>query len=230
MAADPNLDPQNIYELFRVDYESAWDALAATSRDQFPGRGNFMFARSAMGLLEFASRLCVSDGSGQALTDFSRELEMIEPRYFVQLPGPSRLPKEFSLPTAGNLDCQLLTLLFDLIRNGQAHQGQQIMGKLSDGFTIGVSLSGVGDRTIRELENAPRSKQHLRVDTGDARRTWINLSPGLLYLDVRRAIDGARLLDRGLALKYLERSFDYDTQELREALAAGGLKRTSEQP
>jgi hypothetical protein len=78
MATAPNLEPQTIYELFCVDFESAWDALAATSPDAVTGRGNFMFARSAMGLLEFSSRLCADDQSGQTLDDFSAELGKVD--------------------------------------------------------------------------------------------------------------------------------------------------------
>jgi hypothetical protein len=74
----------------------------------------------------------------------SQELARIEPRYFVELPGPVAGPGGFALPSQGpNPDRQLLRMLFDLIRNGQAHQYRQINVDLTDGKELQVWLSGV---------------------------------------------------------------------------------------
>lgn len=68
-----NLTPQNIYELITGDFEGAWDSVAA-NHSQI-ARCNFMFARHAMNLLEFASILCESDSSKQAIQTLSVELK-----------------------------------------------------------------------------------------------------------------------------------------------------------
>jgi hypothetical protein len=228
-----NLEPPRIHHLFRVDFESAWDALAGRSREDLPGRGNFMFARSAMGLLEFASRLCSSDLAGTALADFSASLESAEPRYFTPLPGPCARPggSEWTLPhaNAGNPESQLLWALFELVRHGQAHQGQQIMVALQDGATFGVSLTGVLNRTLADVSAAPRPRDHLTMALGaDGRSTWILVHPEMLFLDVDDAIAGANLLNRGLSFPYLGARqarpgrFDFDHQQLRSSLSAGG--------
>jgi hypothetical protein len=66
-----NLNEKNLHHLITVDFNDVWDSVAAIPSDPI-GRGNFMFARQAMTLLEFASRLC--HDNTVALTDFSNEL------------------------------------------------------------------------------------------------------------------------------------------------------------
>src|SRR5438128_11340070 len=72
------------------DFEDSWNSVA--SYVGISGGGNFMFARHAMGVLEFAARLCSADATGAALRDFSSALHAIEPRYFTQLPASSPRP------------------------------------------------------------------------------------------------------------------------------------------
>jgi hypothetical protein len=78
-----NLPHQNIFDFITGDFEDAWNSLAINGNAR--SRGNFMFARQTMTLLEFASRLCF--GHPIELSDFSRELSNIEPRYFISLSG-----------------------------------------------------------------------------------------------------------------------------------------------
>jgi len=80
-----NLDAGTLYEFIVGDFECAWNCLAANP--DVENRGNFMFARQAMTLLEWAARLCASDLSGAALTSLSQALIQIEPLYFTELPG-----------------------------------------------------------------------------------------------------------------------------------------------
>jgi hypothetical protein len=86
-----------LYDFIVGDFTDAWNALAGV-----PGaahRGNFMFGRQAMTLLEWAARLCKSDGSGTALTAFSAAMEKIDSRYFMPLPGACmKGGAEFVLP------------------------------------------------------------------------------------------------------------------------------------
>jgi hypothetical protein len=91
-----NLPPEKIYEFIVVDFEDAWNSVAWNPSAR--GRGNFMFARQAMMLLEFASRLAFTDSLGNALYYLSHVLFTIEPKYFTQLPGNCADFDEFDFP------------------------------------------------------------------------------------------------------------------------------------
>src|SRR5437870_5601367 len=113
-----NLPPDHLYHMMVADFRDAWNAVALSNTAE--GRGNFLFARSAMGILEFASRLCSSDSSGNALAAFTHELQRIQPRYFTPFPGPTARPgmrrgvQEWMLPHSDECDpeTQLLWALF----------------------------------------------------------------------------------------------------------------------
>ena len=51
-----NLSADEIYRFIVDDFEGAWNSLTANPK-QGIGRGNFMFVRQAMTLLEFSARL-----------------------------------------------------------------------------------------------------------------------------------------------------------------------------
>src|SRR5262245_25177378 len=127
----PNMPVDAMYGAIVEDFELAWAALA----EHGSGGGNFMFARQAMVLVEWACRLCASDTTGDALRKLSEELHARDERYFTQLPGACRTPADFELPHSSTVahDRTLLSLLFDLIRHGGAHQYQQITAELKDG-------------------------------------------------------------------------------------------------
>lgn len=94
------------------DFRDAWDALAAIPEAR--ARGNFMFGREAVALLELASRVCHEDPSRQAIVDLSAAIEYIEPRYFTPLPAPAHWPKDFDLPllpTNGPREQQLMCVI-----------------------------------------------------------------------------------------------------------------------
>src|SRR5262245_54983704 len=137
-----NVPPAEIYQFISGDFEDAWNSLAANIAAN--NRGNFMFARQAMGLLEWAARLCAGDTTGVAVSDLSNALMQREPKYFTQLPGVCADFDEFDLPCAPGIQPQrqLLWTLFDLARNGQAHQYQQIVLDLTDGRDLMISHSG----------------------------------------------------------------------------------------
>src|SRR5436190_800200 len=77
-----NETPQALHDMIVADFETAWDAIAKIPANEPVGRGNFVFARQAMTLLEWASRLCHDDPTGAALRAFSSALDQIEARYF----------------------------------------------------------------------------------------------------------------------------------------------------
>jgi hypothetical protein len=190
------------------DFEAAWDALASVPG---PGhRGNFLFGRHAVALLEVACRLCKSDSSGQASTDFSARLEARDTRYFTSLPGAcwspaARTRLAFELPSRGSdPDNQIIAALFNLIRNGQAHQYQQMGAVLADSLQFRISLTGAQyGAFLRTTFSNGRPSQHLGVTSDSAGNLWMTVRPDVLFLDVRDSIRDADLLNRGLAFHFM---------------------------
>ena len=226
-----NLAPENIYSMMVADFRDGWDALAESATTE--GRGNFRFAQAGMGILEFASRLCHSDATGNALRDLSAELERIQPLYFTELPSAVARPggAEFLLPhnTASSPDHQLLWALFDVIRHGQAHQGQQCMVELNDGTTFVVSISGADQGVTLDRVRARRyDGRQLSLRRLDAERAvLLRFQPATFFIDLTDAIGAANLMGRGLAFPYLVRprrqgDFDFSADELWHALTSRG--------
>lgn len=222
-----NLSPSQIYEFIVRDFEDTWDAL--TSVQSARNRGNFMFARQAMVLLEWAARLAASDKSGATLSTLSAELHKIEPRYFTQLPGGAPTPKEFGLPSvsAANPERQLLWALFDLIRNGQAHQYQQIPVSLQDGKVFWVALSGAA-YGFQLATAQSRRTEHLGYKDDASGNVLLLVRTDLVFLDLKDAIERSHLLSRGLSFVHLVRpgpgraNYQFDSPALKAALAAAG--------
>jgi len=222
-----NVEPSQIYEFMVRDFADAWDALAGVPSAR--NRGNFMFARQAMVLLEWAARLAASDTTGGAISAFSDELHRIEPRYFTQLPGGAPQPKEFQLPsvTTANPERQLIWALFDLIRNGQAHQYQQIPVELLDGKVFWIALSGAASGF--QLATAQsRRKEHLGYKDDPSGNVWLLVRTDLMFLDLKDAVERSSLLGRGLSFAHLVRAgpgrsdYQFDSAALKAALATAG--------
>src|SRR5512134_2548428 len=134
---------ETLLSFIEGDFESAWDSVAATPRTT-GNRGHFMFARQAMLYLEIACRLCMADDGKAAIEEFSERLADRDSNYFRSMPRPCG-PKvrDFVLPSlSGEPRRELIGLLFDLVRNGQAHQYLQISVTLYDGGEFFVGLSG----------------------------------------------------------------------------------------
>jgi hypothetical protein len=55
-----NLSPAEIHCFIKRDFLGAWNSISANS-DTSISRGNFIFGRQAMSLLEFVALLCKSD-------------------------------------------------------------------------------------------------------------------------------------------------------------------------
>src|SRR5918994_6092409 len=155
-----DLTVQEIHDFISKDFVGAWDSMALNS-DKNIGRGNFMFARQAMNLLEFACRLYGSNS--KIRTQFSTELKKTEPRYFARLPSPCADLKEFTLPHLRNKSGDLLLwALFDLIRNGLAHQYQQITVKLKGRRKFFIELTGAKEG--RHLDTVRKSRHASHLD------------------------------------------------------------------
>jgi len=230
MATD--LPVVTLFDFIIGDFEDTWDALAAR-----PGnlhRGNFLFARQAMTLLEVACRLCYSDGTGQTLKRFAAELARRDKRYFTILPSscwtPSS-PPEFWLPSqSSNPESELIAALFDLIRNGQAHQYQQIRVRLADGKDFQFALTGAEHGLfLAQTLAAGRPTDHLRAHKMTNGDLWVTVLTDVLFLDIREAVRSANLLNGSLTLSFLSRPrssgsphYQFSTTNLEASLRSGG--------
>jgi hypothetical protein len=145
-----NLPPEKIYYLLKQDFESMWNCLAQKENKEI-AKGNFNFALLDMILLEFISRYCSMDETGKTLEKFSNVLYDINKKYFIRLPLIEKIKLNFSLPYHSKpehiengkyANDELLWLLFDLIRNGEAHNYQEIIGKFEDGHYLLIAIPG----------------------------------------------------------------------------------------
>lgn len=189
------------------DFESAWNSIAAAI-PMPTGRGNFLFARQAMTLLEWSARLTTGGKRRTALRDLSITMKVLEPRYFTVLPGQCADNDDFILPydhdRAGDRHAQLLWAMFDQIRNGGAHQYQQLIVELTNRRKFLVGLSGVQPR--QPVGAVRRNKGHLGYFKAKDGSIGLQVNPVVLYLDVKEAIETAGLLTRrGLSFRYLTR-------------------------
>lgn len=125
----------------------------------------------------------------------------------------------------------MLWALFDLIRNGLAHQYQQILLRLTDGNYFYFTLGGAPyKRYLREFEIS-RSLNHLGYDK-DGENLRMYVEPGALFVDFDKAIINSDLLKNAASFQYLSRPklgregeyYNFDSESLEESLIAGGHK------
>jgi hypothetical protein len=161
-----------------------------------------MFALQAAILLEWASRLCGTDSTGKALSDFATELQKIDPKYFTELADRYRSPSDFTLPGVGPDPLKnLLGVVWDLIRNGQAHQYQDMIVNLTDGKQWVLWLQGVQHGWPLSKVAARRfSLEHLAYSIDSDGDLVLIVHPGAFFLDIRDAVNKANLLSRGLTI------------------------------
>ncbi len=197
------LPPKDIFDFIVNDFEGAWDALAKDSSAK--GRGNFMFTMQAMVLLEFGARLCTSDSTSMAIRDWSNELFSKRPLYATKLPGLCcGVSRDFTLPYKNNQGDELLSALWDMVRNGHVHQYQQVVAELRDTYW-GFSISGVEiGLTIAEAKRA-RPASHLGFYRDSDGNIWSIIHPECLFLDVKESIIASNLLNRGLTFSDIRR-------------------------
>jgi hypothetical protein len=247
----PNLQKQDIFDFIVGDFRDAWGSLAAVSKKEAKHRGNFMFARQAMSLLEAASRLCSTDSGTMnlpctgALKDLSEALYIIDKRYFTELPGPCADSGEFRLPyRASKPGSELLWAMFDLIRHGLGHQYQQTIVELTDPgpkrVHFGIELTGVAPNLTLDRAANRRPRKHLgyKWENGDL---WLHVRTDRLFLDLERAIrESGICLRPHLTYPYMTRGqttqktsrfrfkiglsnyYNFTSQDLQATLANGG--------
>lgn len=229
------LPARTLFDFLRKDFQRAWDAMALAEFDQDVG-GNFMFARQAMVLLELASRVASADAR---LDAFSAEIERVDPLYFWPLPGGRKWPT-FDLPSsqaAGDRRTQLLPVLFDLVRHGQLHLGEQIPVRLGDGKFFGVALGGVTPGvTLDSLRREPsrtaieRSPDHLVFCKRKAGHFELWISPGRLFVDLVGAAERAGVFPSGTSFKgEPPREWASTSEEFEASIRASGALIAEEQ-
>jgi hypothetical protein len=219
-----NLEPQILFDFAVADFEAVWDALVGREPQSPPASGaNFLLAKHAVLLLELCSRVASDNGGpGLALRQFSDQLRREERRYFRELPCDVRVPRDFSLPgdPARPPERQLLALIYDLVRNGQAHYYQQIPATLADGSFFGISLTGAdpGRPTFDECrhDRAYRAR-HLTLNERDG-SPWLVVRPEALFIDVMLSARRASLFTGTLPLARFTRRLDCSSDDLRAAL------------
>lgn len=204
MASD--LPAEDLIRLAIADFEVTWNAVSSIAEPV--ARGNFMFGKQAMVLLELAARACATDSSGAALADLGKELESREARYFYSVPGRVWAPgrrthQDFRLPARPGDDGEhhILAAIFNLVRNGQAHQYQQMRAVLDDQTEFCIQLTGA-EHGLQVGAGAPDRRQHLaHWQTGPD--LWMRVRPDVLFVDFRDSIRAAKLEHRGLSLRHL---------------------------
>lgn len=214
-----NLSPDDIHNAMVQDFVDGWNALA---KDKDVGaRGNFKFGLQAMILLEFVGRLCSTSPS--SFNAFLTELEGIEPRYFTRIPGLNRSFRYFVIPP-GRQD-QLLWALFDLIRNGQAHQYQSMVASLDGGNSLAITLTGARSGRYVRLGSAKRFVRHLGFRKERNGDVWITIYPNMVLTDFEEAIRRASILPTGLRFSYMANRYHFTSSTLVSSLVAAGHKK-----
>jgi hypothetical protein len=157
-----------------------------------------MFALLSMILLEFACRVCSKDTSGRKLDSLTVAFAGIERRYFSQLPGPWGHTNEFTLP-GPNPDSHLLGMIFDLVRNGKAHQYQSPVATLPDG-DVDIDLTGAMPDRALEKRGRQRPAEHLCYKLSAAGDLSLYVCTDQLFLDIKQAIQESRIISPGDAI------------------------------
>ncbi len=114
-----------------------------------------------------------------------------------------------------------VALSVDPSRNGQAHQYQQTLARLSDGPHFGIILNGPhpGHMLADALSDAAR-RVHLSLDVSHLPDLWLKVRTDTLFLDVRDAVRTAGLDQGGHVLTHLTANdvFKFDAASLTESL------------
>jgi hypothetical protein len=202
--------------------------VAAQKGDHIP-RCNFMFALLTMILLEFACRVCAKDQSGVELGKLTTALNSIEPRYFTPVPGAWGKPRGFVLP-GPNPDPHVLWMIWDLVRNGKAHQYQSIIVKLTGGnFDGNFDIDLTGAVYGRKLTGPARTRPagHLGYRIPSSGDLSLRVYPDQLFLDIKEAIGTSQILSLNPndAVEAFSRDKNFTAANLETKLSQNGHQR-----
>jgi hypothetical protein len=225
-----NLQPSNIHNLLARDFEDVWNSVAANPAAG--GRGNFLFALDSLILLEFVGRLCWR--SKRAFRAFDQELRSIEPNYFARIPGVNLHFKYFELPYKKSSQ-ELIWALYDLIRNGQAHQYQRMFVSLADKRGWGLTLTGARYRRYVGAKSRRQSRpvRHLGYRRDREGNIWITLYPNILFSDILNAVARSQILRKRLPFNYAvpaPNRYPISSKILIGALKRAGLPKITKSP
>jgi hypothetical protein len=232
---EKNLSVDEIFDFITKDFEGVWNSVVKNN-DENIGKGNFIFGRQAMSLIEFVCRLCFNDTTGKEIKKISHNLNRIQPKYFTILPGKCVSTADFSLLTIDeSQNDPLLWSLFDLIRHGLSHQYQQIIANLNDEKQFYVKLTG---STFDCYLNKSRSlcNNHLAYSIDSDGDLELTVYPDILYLDFKDAIYDSGILKTNLQFNYLSRPnvnkkkqkknihnfYNFSIKDLERSLVKGG--------
>ncbi|HEY1339422.1 MAG TPA: hypothetical protein VGF59_18040 [Bryobacteraceae bacterium] len=224
-----HLEASTVFRFLVEDFASVWDALVAGSEPPESG-ANFALGLMAGVLLELCCRIAGSNPHHYA--QFSERLGQQEPRYYSEVPFVTELPKRFKLPAGPKVPAnrQLLPVIFDLLRHGQAHQYQQMVARLADAKVFGIQLTGAERRqespSYESLMRPPRARpaDHLAIDcTVAPGNVWLRVHPEVLFKDIELAARMSSLLSGVLQLDYLRPpAFEATSEEILKALESAG--------
>jgi hypothetical protein len=218
----PKLPASTIFHYIVNDFETAWNAISA--RKKGAGRGNYLFALLSMMLLEFACRVCKQDVTNTKLANFTKEICAVEPRYFTYLPGSCCATKGFTLPGA-NPHSHLLGMMFDLIRNGKAHQYSSAIVTLH-GKDVDMDLTGADSGRGLNKRGRKRSSNHLRYKVSSTGDLSLYIRTDQLFLDIKAAINNSKILSGASPVIDVARQpgqfYNFTVKDLKKALKASG--------
>jgi hypothetical protein len=229
----PHHTDSDVFSFMEGDFRCCWDALAGKSKAEADNRGNFLFALQAAILLEWVARLCTNQTVRE---DFASALESIDKRYFIDLPGPcQRAGRDFDFPGLPGKAPQesLLAALWDIIRNGLAHEYQDIIVNLTCGKQWGLKIKGVlPGLTLAKVDRMRGTLQHLDFEVTQAGDLVLGVHPGIFFLDICAAVRNANLLGRVTASTHFRRplnstTYQYDVVQLERAFRTGGLQKVA---
>ncbi len=186
------LTANEVFDFIVGDFETAWSGLVAR-KGRHLGGGNFMFALMCMILLEFACRVCAQDSSGNKLKALTKAIAKTDRRYFTPIPGTCNAATEFGLP-GKNPQSHLLGMMFDLIRNGKAHQYQSAIARLPDG-EVDMDITGAASDRGLNKPGRRRAKKHLRYKKLPSGDLSLYVRTDQLFLDFKNAIYKSNILD-----------------------------------
>ena len=229
-----------VHQYILDDFETSWEALAARAGKKESGGANFLFALLSMIYLEFACRMCAKDDTGSRIARFSAALKSADCRYFTRLPGRVTVPHEFCLPFDPEVqpDSCLIQMIYDLIRNGKAHQYNSVIVQLPGG-NVDLAITGAGTGRSMNRPNRKGSTTHLRYMAADG-GIYLRFEPDQMFLDLKKAviesdivcpservdfISRPRLPSPGLKSRRSGQVYAFSLHAFKSALVCGGHSR-----
>lgn len=220
---------QTIFEYLEKDFSTAWDCIVNADIPDGSGHGNYMFGLMTTILIEWLGRLY--SGNDNKLKKFSETLNEIDSRYFIEIPDycPDKPGFNYLFLDKNKKRKYLINHIFDLVRNGIAHQYNQIEATLSDNAIFTIALTGAARtksndlKTLQYIKNNRSNIKHFECHVGSNKIELI-IDPGCLFLDLMKAVNNSDITDRNLFNKLTRRKYDFSQIILVQCLKEGRCK------